>query len=196
MSQTIDNHWHLCVVDTDYLISDEYPYPIKRIGSDRVITESFNNQGYVVCSMNGKGYKKHRIIAEQFIDNDDPDTNTEVDHINHDRSDNHISNLRWVTRSENTRNKASHHGVGYEYHDELPDDAIVVNDYGNHNFEFYYYSESTDEFYYYNGRHYRILHVNEDKQHDGFLFVYMRDTNDKQVKVCLNKFKRLYDIEF
>ena len=187
--------WHTCVLDPDYEICDEYPYPIRRIGSDRVISESIDAWGYVICSMNRKLYKKHRIVALQFIDNDDPDNKTEVDHINHDRSDYHIENLRWATPSTNHRNKSSHRGVEYAYYDQIPEDSILVNDYGNHQFDFYYYSESVDAFFFYTGQQYKQLHVNEDKR-DGGLFVYMINTNGKNVQVRINKFKKLYGIDY
>ena len=35
---------------------------------------------------------------------DPPDSNLEVDHINHDRLDNRRENLRWTTRSQNVAN--------------------------------------------------------------------------------------------
>lgn len=35
-------------------------------------------------------YQKHRLVALQWIDNDDPTTKIEVDHINKDRTDYHI----------------------------------------------------------------------------------------------------------
>ena len=44
----------------------------------------------------------HRLVAEAFIDN--PQGYTEIDHINRDKSDNSVTNLRWVTHSENMRN--------------------------------------------------------------------------------------------
>lgn len=49
-------------------------------------------------------YKKyarsqHRLIAEAFIEN--PNNLEYVHHINHDRLDNRIENLQWVTASEN-----------------------------------------------------------------------------------------------
>ena len=60
--------------------------------------------------------------------------------------------------------------------------------------EFYYYCESDDSFYYYNGHQYRKLYVNTRK--DGCLFVNMYDINNKKVQIRINKFKKLYDIDF
>ena len=44
----------------------------------------------------------HRLVAEAFIDN--PQGYTEIDHVNRDKTDNSVTNLRWVTHSENMRN--------------------------------------------------------------------------------------------
>lgn len=44
----------------------------------------------------------HRIVATCFIPNDDPEKNL-VDHINGNRVDYRIDNLRWVDPSENSR---------------------------------------------------------------------------------------------
>ena len=44
----------------------------------------------------------HRLVAEAFIPN--PDNKPCVDHIDRVRTNNHISNLRWVTYSENSQN--------------------------------------------------------------------------------------------
>lgn len=61
------------------------------------------------CKINKKlGYKilakdyLHRIVAELFISN--PDNKQCVDHIDTNRSNNRIDNLRWVTRQENCNN--------------------------------------------------------------------------------------------
>ncbi|KAA6395351.1 MAG: hypothetical protein EZS28_009123 [Streblomastix strix] len=79
------------------------------------------------------------------------------------------------------KNKSSTHNVEYVYVDSISEDAIVVNEYGKHRFEFYYYDQETDEFLYYNGRQYRQLYVNEMKK-TGTLFVCMIDTENKLVK--------------
>lgn len=44
----------------------------------------------------------HRLVALTFIPN--PDNKAEVDHINRNKLDNSISNLRWVTHGENQLN--------------------------------------------------------------------------------------------
>ncbi len=44
----------------------------------------------------------HRLVAETFIDN--PQGYNEIDHINHNKLDNSVTNLRYCTHSGNMRN--------------------------------------------------------------------------------------------
>lgn len=54
---------------------------------------------------NRKDYYIHRLVAEAFLPN--PNNNPEIDHINSNRADNRLCNLRWVTKKEN-RNTEHH----------------------------------------------------------------------------------------
>jgi len=179
------------VVDRDYeiaFIADGY-YIIRKKGKTKPLKIGTNNKGYQVLTLNGKQQQFHRVIAQQYLPN--PDELPEVDHIDHDRSNNKLTNLRWVSSSENGRNRSSTNGIEYNYVDELSDDAIVVSDYGKHNFEFYYYD--SDKFYYYNGVRYRELHINILKR-NGSLYVCAINTNNKRIHIYLNKFKKLYGL--
>lgn len=59
----------------------------------------------IALTKNGirKTHKIHRLIAEHFIPN--PENLLIVDHINGDVRDNRISNLRWVTSTQNNWNR-------------------------------------------------------------------------------------------
>lgn len=48
----------------------------------------------------------HRLVALAWHKN--PDAKPEVDHIDGDKQNNAVSNLHWVTRSENTANPNTH----------------------------------------------------------------------------------------
>ena len=182
-------------VNNDYEISTDYPHVVRKRSNGRVIKESIGN-GYLQLSLservNGRKvnhmYLKHRLIATQFIEN--PNNYAYVDHINRNRLDNRIENLRWCSASENSKNRSSTHNVEYEFFDEIDEEAVVVNDYGRHQFENYLYVPDEDAFYFYNGVKYRRLHINEMK--NGYLFVYMISTANKQVKVIISRFKKLY----
>ena len=41
----------------------------------------------------------HRLVAEMYLDN--PDNKPQIDHIDGNKSNNHIDNLRWCTNEEN-----------------------------------------------------------------------------------------------
>ena len=187
--------WINCLVDEDYEIYNEFPYYIRRKSNKRVVKEHIHHEGFPRITLNGVSYAKHRIIAIHFIPNDDPLVKTEVDHINHDRTDYHLENLRWVTHKQNSLNRTSSANVNYEFidYEETPDDLIQVNDYGKHEFEDYYYSPDNNNFYFDNGVNLRVLHVNFDK--GGRAYVNMMNNQNKKVNIYYNKFKKIYGFD-
>lgn len=60
--------------------------------------------GYTKFGLNGKFIYLHRLLAIAFIDN--PDNKPAVDHIDRNKLNNNLDNLRWVTVSENGLNRS------------------------------------------------------------------------------------------
>ena len=74
---------------------------------EREIKPQINKKGYkrVNLCINGKVTQMlvHRLIALTYIPN--PENKPHIDHIDRNKLNNHISNLRWVTNLENMQNK-------------------------------------------------------------------------------------------
>jgi len=66
------------------------------------------NQVHVYLSKNGMtaGRLVHRLVAEAFIPN--PENKPEINHIDANRRNNHVSNLEWCTGAENVRHAHLH----------------------------------------------------------------------------------------
>jgi len=98
---------------------------ISNLGNVKGREKSIIGNGYLRISYKNKYYKIHRLVAELFIPN--PENKPEVDHINRNRNDNRVCNLRWVTRVENCRNtstnkkiKCKETGIEYNCIAEIP----------------------------------------------------------------------------
>ena len=89
----------------------DYPdYEVSNLGNVRNIKtgrilKPRNNDGYYRVLLNNKNKRIHRLVALTFLPN--PDNKTDVDHIDRNRTNNVVSNLRWVSRSENCLNTKS-----------------------------------------------------------------------------------------
>ncbi len=66
--------------------------------------------GYKMVSLWNQGKAKtskvHRLVAMHYMPN--PENKREVDHMNRDKLDNRVENLRWATRTENNQNKGNY----------------------------------------------------------------------------------------
>jgi hypothetical protein len=74
----------------------------KLLSNNRLRGKGYNS----VALYNGKGERKdkstHKLVGEAFIEN--PNNYDQIDHIDNDKLNNNISNLRWVNNSLNQRN--------------------------------------------------------------------------------------------
>jgi hypothetical protein len=180
--------WETCHLLPRCEIYSEYPHMV-RDSTGRILPNHETN-GYMYCYMDGVQTAMHQLIAQQWIDN--PNFYTEVDHLNGDRSDNHVSNLRWVTRKMNMNNKHNYGERDVVYVNELPEGAISVPTYGDWTFENLFFSPSTNRFYLYTElNHYRELPYIRVGNH---YLSCATDTDNKQHNIYYTKFKKLYGL--
>ena len=85
---------------------------VKRLRNDKAMKVDIytSSKGYkyfiLFNSRNKEKVYIHRAVAKLFIPNNDKSKYI-VDHINRNKTDNQVSNLRWVNHSENMINRDS-----------------------------------------------------------------------------------------
>jgi len=71
----------------------------------KIRKQNIDKYGYKVINLNMCGIKKrhlvHRLVAQAFIENDDPEHKTQCNHINECKQDNRASNLEWCDNKYN-----------------------------------------------------------------------------------------------
>ncbi|CAL6106381.1 Conserved_hypothetical protein [Hexamita inflata] len=110
------------------------------------------NNGYYQTSIDGVKIYTYRIVAEAFLGSCPDDC--EVDHIDRCRHNNQLSNLRYITHSQNSLNKTSYKGHTAQYFIKLSDKCIPFKTYGRHSFDDYYIDTESYELYKWTGDKY------------------------------------------
>jgi len=95
----------------------------------RFLSLCINQDGYykyVLCNENGKKtVLAHRVVAKQFIPN--PDNLPLIDHIDRNRLNNNVDNLRWVSMRQNQLNtKDTKHPYIYKQNNKTYRVAIDI----------------------------------------------------------------------
>ena len=172
--------------EDDYEVETDPPHRIRRKRDGLILKLTLHKAtGYVLVSLNGEKYYYHRILAKHFIPN--PDDLPQVDHIDRDKANNALENLRWVNRSENLSNRSKFTLQKREYVDHAPNDIIEIRTFND--FE---YPENR---YFFCGENDRVvMRVNDHKwqwlaqtPHLGYLKINLRDINGRNHQILMHK---------
>ena len=115
MSQIINEVWRSIDGHVNYQVSNVGR--IRNANTGKVLRGISHTEGYLHVKLTGTQGRRnefiHRLVAHEFIDN--PDSKRCVDHINHDKTDNTVNNLRWATHSENSKNMSKRNHTSSKY---------------------------------------------------------------------------------
>ena len=170
--------------EDSYEIEVEEPHRIRKIGSDRFVSTHVHQSGYVKLTLNGRLYQLHRILAKHFIAN--PDDLPQVDHIDRNPLNNSIENLRWISRSDNCRNRVSNR-ARYEYLTTAPNDITEIRTFNGVEYEQnkYFFCYENDRIVH-RINDYKWLLLSENRN-NGYLRVNMTDINGRRHLVYVHK---------
>lgn len=94
--------WKVIDFDTRYSISNHGNVVSRACGAERQLRPYLNDHGYYSVTIKRKKYNVHRLVALIFIPTND--TSLHIDHIDGDKLNNMVDNLRWCTQKENNNN--------------------------------------------------------------------------------------------
>ena len=80
---------------------------VKNSKTNRILKPGNDKKGYKLINLSKNGKSKsftvHRLVGNAFLEN--PDNKQMIDHIDENKANNNIKNLRWATRKDNGYNR-------------------------------------------------------------------------------------------
>lgn len=81
---------------------------VKSLGKHKILKNCANSSGYLnvtlVKNKVRKNFLVHRLVGLHFVHNEKPKYYKQIDHINTDKTDNRVENLRWCSACQNCNN--------------------------------------------------------------------------------------------
>ena len=166
----------------NYEISTTFPFVIRNSRTGRILSQSMNNVGYLSVNINGTSRLVHRIVAQQFINNNID--GMDVNHINGNRIDNRIENLEIITHADNLAVRRRFNKQQSQYINEIDSNDIVqLQTYNNHTFEKYYFDRTNQTLYIHQERNNRYKVVNPTAN-GRYLIVALQPSDQRQPITC------------
>lgn len=111
----------------EWKIINNYPnYSISNLGNvknnrtGKLLKGRLSRKGYLRVGLysdddktKNKNISIHRLVGDSFLEN--PDNKSSIDHIDRNKQNNNISNLRWATNEEQSRNQKKRVGCSSIY---------------------------------------------------------------------------------
>ena len=92
---------------TRLLVSSEGMVKV-RFGNRQELSDAYpgyrTEEGYMRFKVAGKGYLVHRVVAAAFLPPQPSEQHT-IDHVDQDKTNNRVENLRWASYSEQMHNR-------------------------------------------------------------------------------------------
>lgn len=174
----------------DYYIDDKtlqiWSFKQKKYENGKLLKPNIRKDGYIQYSFSVNGKVKqifyHHIIVKMFIKPNYDSNIEEIDHMDHDRTNNSIENLKVVSCSENQRNQFSKNGKKFNFVDDIGTYLVINEEAG------IYYSLDLDKFFMFIG-HTNFFKELHECIYNGYLCIRYC-FNKKYHTFCTTKFKR------
>jgi hypothetical protein len=176
-----DNDWETVKDYDNYEINKNPPHVLRNKKTKKLIAESYSKDGYIKIHLNLITKSKHRIVANQWLEN--PNNLPHVNHIDHNRSNNSIENLEWVSIQEN--NSKREVMSKRESFDEIEGEITPISVYKGYKLiEGYCFDENYNVYRHIAGK-YKLLKCKSKKYPN----VILTTDKSKSITVYINKLK-------
>ena len=144
--------------------------------------------GYLMFKVSNEGKRKnikyHQVIVKVFIDPNYDSKTRDIDHLDHNKLNNSIDNLKVVSRRENEMNRSYYGSKQVEYIDNIGELIPVNAEHG------VYYSKKFDKFYRFVEHIGKFRQMTEGKHHGYMRIAYKY--NNKYYNINCSKFREEY----